>query len=647
MKKTNKTFKRFAAITSASLLAACAMAPVFTSMTSYAAEAITEGSITITTPESDHAYRAYQIFDGDLSKETVNDVEKITFANIKWGSGVLTSISNPEYVDAETTPDEPETLSIYDALKDVNSAFTKDGAALTSAEEVSKVLETINSNIPGVTTSAAIDEIAAVFEQFKDTSKTNIINSDYDSTNEKYVISIADPGYYLVEETKSGNALANGEAVTKYLLQVAGDALVSPKADAPKVMKKVLEDSKTTADKVEFNSATADYQLAKGYNDVADYSIGDDINFRLYGTLPTSIENYKGYYYQFTDTMGEGLQLVDQNNDKKIDASDFTVTINYGVDKTFTLPKDNVAYKIIETEDNSTTVENEYGFKVIIPDLKAFDIDAADGKQVVSSDAIITVDYVAELNAKAVIGNDGNPNDVYLTYSNNSNTAQGGLNDTGDGPNDETGNTAKDYNVVFTYQLDVTKKLGESGFASDENGKKAGFRLYNADKSKVATFDNANKFTGWVNSVVENKYETAGNEIFTTADGTFNFIGLQDGTYYLTETTVPTGYNRMEDKMVVIAADTSNAAADTCQNYIETLEVGKALTALEIIVDGASYGGNISNGTVAMTITNNKGNELPGTGGIGTTIFYLGGGAMAAIGGIYLISKRRMRKSEE
>jgi hypothetical protein len=129
--------------------------------------------------------------------------------------------------------------------------------------------------------------------------------------------------------------------------------------------------------------------------------------------------------------MGEGLQLVDQNNDKKIDASDFTVTINYGVDKTFTLPKDNVAYKIIETEDNSTTAENEYGFKVIIPDLKAFDIDAADGKQVVSSDAIITVDYVAELNANAVIGNDGNPNDVYLTYSNNSNTAQGGLNNTG------------------------------------------------------------------------------------------------------------------------------------------------------------------------------------------------------------------------
>ena len=64
MKKTNKTFKRFAAITSASLLAACAMAPVFTSMTSYAAEA---GKITFKNgenAETSNTYTAYKIFSG-------------------------------------------------------------------------------------------------------------------------------------------------------------------------------------------------------------------------------------------------------------------------------------------------------------------------------------------------------------------------------------------------------------------------------------------------------------------------------------------------------------------------------------------------------------------------------------------------------
>ena len=54
MKKTNKTFKRFAAITSASLLAACAVAPVFTSMTSYAVD-VTVGAAT----DSNRTFVAY------------------------------------------------------------------------------------------------------------------------------------------------------------------------------------------------------------------------------------------------------------------------------------------------------------------------------------------------------------------------------------------------------------------------------------------------------------------------------------------------------------------------------------------------------------------------------------------------------------
>lgn len=644
MKKTNKTFKRFAAITSASLLAACAMAPVFTSMTSYAAEAITEGSITITTPESDHAYRAYQIFDGDLSKETVDSVEKITFANIKWGSGVLEKI----------TVDGTE-LSIYDALKNANSAFSKDvpnpayvdeattpdvpttiKGALTSAEEVSKVLETINSNIPVVTTFAAIDEIAAVFEQFKDTSKTNIINSDYDSTNEKYVISIADPGYYLVEETKSGNALANGEAVTKYLLQVAGNAVVNPKADAPKVMKKVQEDSKTVEEQVVFNGVQR--QIGVGYNDVADYSIGEDINFRLYGSLPTSFANYEGYYYKFTDTMGTGLSLVNKNATSELGEDDFTVKVTDGADSVVV---DVSLYNFIKTNN---------GFEIVIPDLKKIDMDSSEeGIQTMTSSAIITVDYVAELNSDAVIGNDGNPNDVYLTYSNNSNTAQGGANEDGT-TNDETGNTAKDYNVVFTYQLDITKYLGsESTTANATAGTMAGFKLFRdnngtTEYAKFTLAEGVYKFVEWTT-------EANATQVETKEGGLINMVGLQDGTYKLTETLVPTGYNKMDDKTIVITANTSNANTGTCQNYNETsgTTVGNALTSLTISVDGATPAESIdaNKSSVDMEITNNKGNELPGTGGIGTTIFYLGGGAMAAIGGIYLISKRRMRKSEE
>jgi LPXTG-motif cell wall-anchored protein len=65
----------------------------------------------------------------------------------------------------------------------------------------------------------------------------------------------------------------------------------------------------------------------------------------------------------------------------------------------------------------------------------------------------------------------------------------------------------------------------------------------------------------------------------------------------------------------------------------------------EVVQDGTE--GKAIDAIAKATVINNQGSVLPGTGGIGTTIFYLGGGAMAAIGGIYLVSKRRMRKSEE
>lgn len=674
MKKTNRTFKRFAAITSASLLAACAVMPAI----SFAeARPIDKGSITIKTEETDHNYSAYQVFDGNLSEDT--ETGAITFSNVVWGSGMN--------IDAEKNMNLVNGGNIYQDLYDLNitkkvavpdtepeefvdvNVFSKKDATsgrdviLTSAEEVSNALTSISGNIPGMTTYADIDKVATVFAKYKGATATKTISeitADYDGDTDGkqsgYVFSDLKAGYYFVEEIaadipegEENPSLAEGEAKTKYLLQVAGNALVSPKADAPKVMKKVLEDSKTTADKVVFNSATADYQLVKGYNDVADYSIGETIHFTLYGSLPTSFDNYKGYYYQFTDTMSQGFDFVDLNKPDGLDSGDFTVEVtDYNSDGTAKTP-------VKLTTDQFELGINGKVLTVTIPDLKLIDMDTSTTgvTDVMSSKAIITVKYAAKLNSGATIGNDGNSNEVYLTYSNNSNTAQGGLNDTGDGPKDETGNTATDYNVVFTYQLDVTKKLGETGLATNETGKKAGFRLYNADKSKVATFE-GNKFTGWEDSVVVNKFETKGTEIFTTANGTFSFIGIQDGTYYLTETTIPTGYNRMEDKKVVITADTNNAAADTCQNYMETdaTQKGMVLDRLTIKVDseeekpGSLTDGKVD-GKVAMSVTNNKGNELPGTGGIGTTIFYLGGGAMAAIGGVYLISKRRMKKSEE
>ena len=86
------------------------------------------------------------------------------------------------------------------------------------------------------------------------------------------------------------------------------------------------------------------------------------------------------------------------------------------------------------------------------------------------------------------------------------------------------------------------------------------------------------------------------------------FVGLGADTYTLIESTVPGGYNNAGTKTIEIKNNDYNK----------------------------------SNLEQNATVTNNKGNELPSTGGIGTTIFYIIGGILVVGAGVVLITRRRM-----
>lgn len=609
-----KNFKKFAAMTAALTLAACSVAPMVAMNASAAETAITSGSITITTEEKDHSYAAYQIFNADMSKA---DDDTITFANVKWGNGV----------DSTKVADICSALKDLGITKDDKNVFAKgtnNNEVLATAAEVAEALAKVASN-SDITKYEDIDKIAKIFADNKAAAATVTFGA-YSATDGGYKAEISEPGYYLVVETTTDN-LAAGEAKTKYMLQVAGDEEVAPKADAPSVIKKVYEDSKSAdAETVDF-AGNSNFAIGNGYNDVADYSLSEEINFEIFGTLPSTFANYKGYYYKFTDTMDPGLSLyststVDDTETEKINANDFKVTVTDS-DKVVKLPSNAYTY----TYDSANNK-----FTIAIADLKEIDMDAdADGVQVMSKDAIIKVEYSAYLNSNAQIGKTGNKNKVDLTYSNNSNTASGG--DT-----DETGTTPEDYNIVFTYQIDVTKYLGkiaDNNKANATKGTQAGFKLKNSD-DKWAKFDKNNKFTEWV------KEEKDATQVETTANGKFSFIGLQDGTYTLVETLVPTGYNKMADKEFTIAADTSNGTKGTCQDY-SVADTASKLTSLtldevETVAENKA--------AVAFDVENLKGSGLPSTGGIGTTLFYVGGGCMAGLAGLFLITKKRMGKKE-
>ena len=368
----------------------------------------------------------------------------------------------------------------------------------------------------------------------------------------KNVISNLKPGYYLIKD--QDNSLQGQESYTEFILHITDDVVANVKADVPSVEKKVKDTNDTTG-------VTTDWQ------DSADYDIGDDVPFQLTATLANNIESYKAYSLEFDDTLSKGL---DYNNDAVIKLGEKDVT-DY-----FTPSYDATAKTLTFTCDNILA----FGAK--------------------NSDKIV-VEYTAKLNENAVIGAAGNPNTVYLDFSNNPNN--GGEGDRGKTPEDKV--------IVFTYKLTVNK-------VDKENKPLTG-----------AEFSLFKKVNGKEELVEVKKI------LSTNAEGTvFGFTGLDDGTYVLRETKTPDGYNSIEDQTFTISAKHDENSDDP------------KLTALTGDVASGSIinlGVMLEKGELSTDVVNNKGSVLPSTGGAGRVAIYVIGAILVLGGGIVLVTKKRVR----
>ena len=124
-------------------------------------------------------------------------------------------------------------------------------------------------------------------------------------------------------------------------------------------------------------------------------------------------------------------------------------------------------------------------------------------------------------------------------------------------------------------------------------------------------------------------------------DGTtFTFTGLDDGDYILTETKTPATYNTIEPIRFTVTADHKIPWNTEARTEILTGLTGNT-------ADGKiTFTASADKSKLTTDVVNQSGATLPGTGGIGTTIFYVIGGLLMAAAAVLLITKKRMNSDK-
>lgn len=306
-----------------------------------------------------------------------------------------------------------------------------------------------------------------------------------------------------------------------------------------------------------------------------------------------------------TGTTGD--EKVDSNSAGIGDTVNFsiTITVKDGAPKDYvlhdklsglTFDPDSLKVKIGTT---TLTPNTDYTLKTNPTDGDSFDVKFTNGK--LKPNDVVVVTYSATVAADATIAGAGNKNTANLEYNGKHSTKE------------ETTTYVWKLNV-HKYTLDSTnKEVALSG---------AKFVLYRKDGTDKKYYAKlaGGKIDGWVTN------QSDATTLETTGTGDISIEGLNVGTYYLEETEAPVGYNKLTKPIEVKITATPDATGVS-----ETVEYRNQNDSTYTPATNA-----------IVKVLNKAGTQLPSTGGIGTTLFYVIGGVLMAVAAVLLVTKKRM-----